>query len=164
MKRTLCILICVIMLFLLAGCQAPDNNLVRFYYCRNPQSNFYFEEDSVIHAELRDLAGHRKDLQYMLGLYLAGPMDEDLITSFSKQTRLLSVQQEGDNILIELSDHTKALSDSDFSLFCACLTLTCMDFIQCQSVTVSSGDRTVAMNQSNIILQDTLPLQENTGG
>lgn len=164
MRRFPCILISVILLGLLAGCQTTDNNLTKFYYCRDPQSSPYFEEDCIIHSEMRDLTGHRKDLQYMLGLYLAGPMDEGFIIPFSKQTRLLSVQQEGTEILIELSDHTKSLSDSDFSLSCACLTLTCMDFTQCQSVTISSGERTVIMNRDNIILQDTLPQQEKTGG
>ena len=164
MKKLLYFFLSVIMLCALSGCQSPDSNTVTFYYCRNSQTNAYFEENSIICAESRDLTGHRTDLHYMLGLYLTGPMEEDLVIPFSRQTKLLSVQQQDDEILIELSDHTKTLSDSDFSLSCACLTLTCLDFTQCQSVTIVSGDRKVTMNRDNIILQDILPVQENTGG
>ena len=164
MKYTLRILMAAALLLMLAGCQTTDNNSVPFYYCRSPETKAYFEDEGIIHSEFRELTGHRSDLHYMVGLYLAGPMDEDLLDPFTRQTRLLDLQQKDSRILIELSDHTKSMSDSDFSLSCACLTLTCLEFTGCQSVTIASGDCTVTMDRDHIILQDTLPNQENTGG
>ena len=164
MKKYLILLLSALLLLGMTACRSGDSNTVQFYYCRDPRSNPYFEEGGVIHSESRDLTGHRGDLQYMLGLYLTGPMEDGLLFPFSRQTRLLSVQIQDSELHIELSDHTKSLSDSEFSLSCACLTLTCLDFTQCQSVTIVSGGRTVTMNRDNIILQDILPAQENTGG
>ena len=164
MKRVFRYLLCLAMLFLLTGCKSGDSNVITFYYCRDPELYQYFEEDSVIYAESRDLIGHRNDLQYMLGLYLAGPMEEGLVTPFTKSTRLLSVQKTEDTIVIELSDHSKSLSDAEYTLSCACLTLTCTQITSCEEVTVSSGSRTMTLNADNILLYDTLPLQETTGG
>ncbi len=157
------LLILLLCLFL-PGCQRADENSVSFYYSRDPQQYQYFEENAVIDREYRDLTGHRKDLRYMTGLYLAGPMEEGLIPPFSKSTRLLSVQQDGGAITIELSDHTSIMTDSEFSLACACLTLTCLDFTECEEVTVVSGERSVTMTADSILLSDTLLQQETTGG
>ena len=164
MKRLICWLLTVIIAFSLSGCDSGEQNAVSFYYCRNTVQYQYFEEDAVICAEQRDLQGHRDDLRYMVGLYLAGPMPEGLITPFSKSTKLLSVQKEEDQILIELSDHSKILKDSEFTLACAALTMTCMDFTPCSNVSISSGGRSVTMNADSIILSDILPQQETIGG
>ncbi|MGM9590213.1 MAG: GerMN domain-containing protein [Faecousia sp.] len=118
----------------------------------------------MIHSEERDLTGHRDDLRYMVGLYLAGPLEEGLSIPFTKTTRLLSAEKTDGIITIELSDHTYTMTDSEFSLACACLTLTCMSFTECESVTVISGPRSVTMDKNNILLYDSLPQQETTGG
>lgn len=164
MKRLLCLLLAFMMVFPLTGCDSGEQNTVSFYYCRDPEQYQYFETDGVIHAEQRDLLGHRDDLRYMVGLYLAGPMNEGLVTPFSKSTKLLSVQKEGSQILIELSDHSKILTDSEFTLACAALTMTCMAFTKCSDVSITSGGRSITMNTDSIILSDILPQQETTGG
>lgn len=148
----------------LLGCQSQNGNSIVFYYSRDPSFYQYFEEDGVIHSEERDLTGHRDDLRYMVGLYLAGPLEEGLSIPFTKTTRLLSAEKTDGIITIELSDHTYTMTDSEFSLACACLTLTCMSFTECESVTVISGPRSVTMDKNNILLYDSLPQQETTGG
>ena len=163
MKRLICLMLCFLMT-LLSGCHSESTGETAFYYCRDPQQHQYFEDGSVIHAEYRDLLGHRDDLQYMVGLYLAGPMEEGLLSPFPKTTRLLSIQKEQDEIIVELSEHGQTIPDSAFSLACACLTLTCVNFTDCQTVTVNSGDRSMTMHADQIILLDTLPQQETSGG
>ena len=164
MKRLFFILLCSLMVLSLMGCGSADTGTVSFYYCRDPEQYQYFESDSVIQAERRDLIGHQGDLKYMVGLYLAGPMEEGMAIPFSKSTKLLSVQQNGQSILIELSDHTNILTDSEFSLACAALAMTCMDFTDCEDVTISSGSRSITLQADDIILSDNLPQQETTGG
>ena len=164
MKRHICLLLLFTIIFSLFACDSGEQNSVSFYYCRDAAQYQYFEDNAVVCAEQRDLQGHRDDLRYMVGLYLAGPMTEGLITPFSKSTKLLSVQKEEDQILIELSDHSKILTDSEFTLACAALTMTCMDFTECRKVSISSGGRSVTMNADSIILSDILPQQEITGG
>ncbi len=163
MKRITCVLLALCMTVLL-GCGRAETNSVSFYYCRNAEEYQYFEEDGVIRAESRDITGHRSDLRYIVGLYLAGPLEEGLESPFSKSTRLVSVQKSGETIQIELSDQNQDLSDASFSLACACLTLTCMDAFSCTEVTVTSGERSVTMNENSIMLFDTLLPQEATGG
>ena len=164
MKRLFIIFLSVLMALSLLGCHSDDSNAIHFYYCRDPEQYQYFEEDGVIRSESRDLPGRRNDLRYMVGLYLAGPMDEGLISPFSRGTILLGVEKTEDVISIALSDHSKSLTDSEFALACASLTLTCMDFTPCREVTIISGERTVTMNSDNIILFDALPQQDSTGG
>lgn len=163
MKRILFPIILILLIFL-SACQTADPDEVTFYYCRDPQQYQYFQDDSVICAESRDIMEHRTDLQYMAGLYLAGPMEEGLIPPFNKSTRLLSIRQEDSSLLVELSEHAEILTDSEFSLSCACFAMTCMDFVQCDDVTITSGERSITMNRENIVLLDSLPQQETNGG
>ncbi len=114
MKRLFSALL--ILMLLLSGCQSGGQDHAAFYYSRDPAQYQYFEQDGVIHSEARDLSGHRNDLRYMVGLYLAGPMEEGLIAPFTRTTRLLSVAQSGSTISIELSDHTVSMTDAEFSL------------------------------------------------
>lgn len=163
MKRILCVLL-ILSMAAFSGCGRRDANTVSFYYCRNPENYQYFEENGVIQAESREITGHRSDLRYVVGLYLAGPLEEELESPFSKTTRLVSAQKSGETIQIQLSDQDQSLSDASFSLACACLTLTCMNIFSCTEVTVTSGERTVTMNEGSIMLFDTLLPQEATGG
>lgn len=164
MKKIFSVLLCCFMILALVGCHSSDTGAVSFYYCREPDQYQYFESGSVIQVEYRDLIGHQGDLKYMVGLYLAGSMEEGMAIPFSKSTKLLSVQQTGHSILIELSDHTTVLTDSEFSLACAALAMTCMDFMDCEDVTISSGNRSITLQADNMILSDNLPQQETNGG
>lgn len=164
MKHISCVLLSIALLLSLAGCRSREENMVSFYYCRSLEDYQYFEEDGVIRAESRELTSHRNDLRYMLGLYLAGPLEAGLESPFSPKAKLLDVQKADNTIQIELSDQKNSLTDSEFSLACACLTLTCMSFSPCNEVTVISGERTITMNADSIMLFDTLPMQETSGG
>ena len=156
-------LMLVLSMFFLWGCQSAEPNGASFYYSRQPDQFQYFREDGVISYETRDLAGHRNDLRYMVGLYLAGPLDESLALPFPNTIRLLNVVQTGDLIIIELSDHASTLIDSEFTLGCTCLALTCMDFTPCNVVTVTSGSRTITLNKDSILLFDSQQ-QDSNGG
>lgn len=162
MKRLLSVFLLCAMVFSLAGCHSGESNTVNFYYYRDMEHYQYFQSDGVIHAQSRDLANHRNDLRYALGLYLAGPMEEGLVKPFTRATRLLCAESADDRIYIELSDHGKSLTDAEFTLACACLTMTCMDLLPCTEVTIVSGERCITMNGDNILLFD-IP-QETIGG
>ena len=163
MKQKILAVILILMLFLTA-CQSVNPDSVTFYYFREPQQYQYFEDNSVICTEKRDLLSHRSDLQYMAGLYLAGPLEEGMASPFTKSTRLLSIQQLDSEILVELSEHAGTLADSEFTLSSACLAMTCMDFLPCDAVTITAGDRSVTMTRENIVLFDSLHQQETNGG
>ena len=163
MKKITALLLILSTLFLL-GCQSAEPNGVTFYYSRQPDQFQYFQEDGVISSEIRDLAGHRNDLRYMVGLYLAGPMEEGLSLPFPKTVRMINVTESNNKITVELSGHTNILNDSEFTLGCTCLALTCMDFTSCSEVTVTSGARTLTLDKDSILLFDSLQQQEHNGG
>lgn len=164
MKRFISLFISLLITVTLAGCHSSASDTVSFYYCQDPQQHQYFDSDSIIQAEHRDLMGHQGDIKYMVGLYLAGPIDEGMAVPFTKSTKLLSAQLSDRKVLIELSDHTRSLTDSEFSLSCAALAMTCMDFIDCTNVTIISANRSITMNADSILLSDALPTQETNGG
>ena len=155
MKRSLCVLLCVLFLIGLCGCSTPlsgSGEPVSFYYRR---ADFqYHGTDNVIVPEQREISGHGGDLHYMISLYLVGPLDDSRVSPFPKGTRLLETQQNGMELLLTLSDSAASLSDSAFSLACTCLALTCMSFTNVETVTVSSGERVMTITTDNLLLSD----------
>ena len=124
---------------------------VTFYYIRAR-----YQEDmvSVIESEEREASGHREDLSYLLKLYLMGPADDELKSPLPRGAKILSVERSGSGILIQLTDITNAMSDAEFSLACACLSLTCLGLTDAHTVTVSSGEWNITMGRDTLTLSD----------
>ena len=154
MKRLIGFLFLPLLILLLAGCGSSSLEGISFFYCRHPNAYQYFESDGVIAAESRDLSGHNGDLQYMIALYLAGPLEESLISPFPRNTRLIEAKKQNSTIHIELSDLGNSMTDSEFSLAAACLSKTCMLFADGTDVTIKSGVRTITLNAENMVLLD----------
>lgn len=152
MKRILCLTLVLSILF--SGCGFFGERIrepATFHYlCRNYQE----ELCCVIVSEEREAAGHTGDLAYLMALYQMGPSNEDLTSPLPSGTRISSDVQNG-QIFLELSDAALTLSDPEFSLACACLTLTCLDIMEAESVTVSCGSRNKTMTRDSLILHDT---------
>ena len=163
MKRFLCWLMVIVLTAALIGCSAPSFDPTIFYYCRRPETYQYFEADGIIASEDRDLTGHSSDLRYLVALYLAGPLDEDLISPFPRKTRLLEDEVINNRIRIELTDVGNTLTDAEFSLAAACLARTCIEHTQCLDVTIKSGARSITINAENVIIFDSA-IPETTEG
>ena len=156
MKRSLCCMLILLLLIPLAGCSSPNFDPVLFYYCRRPEAYEYFDAEGIIRPEGRDLSGHSEDLTYLVALYLAGPLDEDLISPFPRKTRLLEEETKNNRILLELTDLGNTMTDSEFSLASACLAKTCMEYVHAKDITIKSGARSITINADNVILYDTV--------
>ena len=154
MKHLRIALIFLLLTAILAGCSLPKHpgNKVAFYYSRTEFA--YGAEDAVIVSEMRDIAGHEGDLNYILSLYLMGPLDEELTAIFPITVRLVGMEQEDDSLTIHLTPIAKTLSDVEFSLACSCLTMTCMEVTPCTTVTVVCGERSVTLRASDLLLTD----------
>ena len=46
------------------------------------------------------------------------------------------------------------MTDAQFTLACSCLTLTCLELVDAESVTVVSGDRSITMNADSLTQKD----------
>lgn len=164
MKRALCLALCGCLLTALYGCSfssSASGDPVSFFYQRAEFQ--YHGSDNVIVPEQREISAQNGDLNYLVTLYLVGPLDDTLILPFPKGTRLLSLEESGGNLVITLSDNSKTLSDSAFSLACTCLALTCISITDAEEVTVVSGERTMAISQNNLVLSDDITgLSETT--
>lgn len=163
MKKLRIILPILMLVALLAGCSLPNQSgsKVSFYYGRNEFS--FGTANSVIVSEKRDIAGHEGELQYILSLYLMGPLDEELTATFPTNTRIVRYTQGDRHLTIELTSLDDALTDSEFSLASSCLSMTCMELIHCSHVTLISGDRTITLQMSDLLLVDApIPTEAQT--
>lgn len=153
MKRLLCLILPLCLA--LAGCELAGERIkepVTFYYLRAEYS--YGTGESVIVSEDREASGHRSDLSYLLALYLVGPSAETLVSPLPQGTRILSVARTETEIQLELSDLTDVLTDAEFSLACACLTLTCLELTGATQVSITSGARAITMSKDSLALID----------
>ena len=151
MKQMLCLGLAL--LFLLAGCSASQlRDPVTFYYPRTQYR--YGSADGVIAWEQRESAGHSADLSYLLNLYLMGPADEELSSPLPQETKLLSLRTSQEGIKLILSDTSQLMTESEFSLACACLVLTIQEITGPGTITIESGSRSVTMNAEDLTLYD----------
>lgn len=155
MKRMTALILAVS--FLLSGCASFGERIkdpVTFHYLC---SNYTEDLCCVIVSEQRESSGHIGDLPYLLALYSMGPVSEEMKSPLVTGTRITAAQEDG-HILLELNDACAILSDMDFSLACACLTLTCLDITGAESVTIRCGERAKTLDRSMLTLADT-PVQ-----
>lgn len=156
MKKLTAILLCAM---LLSGCMSHAfEDSASFYYRRKEFQ--HHAASPVIAAEQREVTGHRQDLEYLLKLYLMGPLDEHLSSPLPAGVRLLSVTAEGSNLIVELTDTGRSLNDAAFSLACACITMTCRELTNATTVTVVSGSRSLTSSGEDILLTDDYSVQE----
>ena len=152
MKRSICMIL--ILSMLLSGCGFFGERIktpVTFYYlCDN------YEEElcCVIVSEEREASGHVGDLPYLLALYLMGPTSEETLSS-PYPDLMLTAQQSGSHIDLELKNLPETVSEIDFSLICACLALTSLDITGAEDVTISCGDRIRTLDRDALTLYDT---------
>ena len=161
MKKWICLtLVFVMLLALLCGC--GNENTVRFYYSSADYLNS--RSGSVLASEDRDVTGYRDDPKFLVSLYLAGPLDRDLQLPFPAGTALQSMIVSGSQITIQLHPLPQTMSDSDFSLACACLTMTCLEFTGAETVTILCGNRTVTLNRAMLTFTDNPQPTNSTDG
>ena len=153
MKKRIFCLILTASLFL-SGCgffgERIKHPVIFYYLCGSYQEDLC----CVVVSEEREASGHMGDLPYLLALYLMGPTNDEYTMPLPPGTRII-VQNKDGHILLELSALPDTFSDVDFSLACACLTLTCLEISDAEDVTIRSGDRETVMSRDTLTLLDT---------
>ena len=142
-------------LLLLCGCGRKGKPLfdpVYFYYPRTEYD--YGSADSAITWEAMDGTGHMDDFEYLLSEYFAGPIDEGLVNPFPMGTTLLSARLEEDDFLLEVSAEALTLPEYQFTLGCSCLSMTCFELAQAETVTVSCGEKSLTIRRNGMLLAD----------
>lgn len=152
MKR--CILFLLIFCFLFSGCGVYGDRIkepVTFYYVR---SDYQQDLSVVFESEEREASGHRNDLSYLMALYLMGPANESLRSPVPAGTRIYVETNNQYHVKLTLSESTFGMTDTEFSLICACLSMTCLDITQTETVTITCGSRSASITRDNLALTD----------
>ena len=153
MKRVLVLLLMAAML--LSGCSlfsSGKQEPVIFYY---QTANFRLgQSDGAITAEERDGTGHITDMDYLLRLYLTGPLSEALASPFPADVQLSNVRTGQNKVTIHLTGDPTSLTSAQKTLACACLTLTCLELAEEKSVMIFWGEEVITMDHSILTLLD----------
>lgn len=162
MKRV--IFLVIVSCLLLSGCSVLGERIkepVVFYYI---SADYQEDMEQVIVSEVREAAGHRDDLSYLLALYSMGPITEDLKTPLPRNTKITLLAYTDDHIELDLSDGNPAMTDADFTLASACIAMTCTELTEVRQITVQCGDRMITIQQDSLLLDSSLVLntQEDT--
>lgn len=162
MKRRIAALLCIAILLTMAGCgEKPEKEIqapYTYYYIASEIG--YSGDEGVIRGELRETAGHQDSLEWILEDYLKGPVSENLISPFPKNTRMVSLQVQENEALLQMNEAFGSLSGVELSLAAGCIARTCfqMDEIQKVSISASSGlldgKQSISLNREDILLKD----------
>ena len=148
MKRLFCILL-ILSLFL-CGCSKDDE--VVFYYL--PSDYLSEAHSSLLVPESRTVTGYTENLPFLISLYLSGPTDPELASPFPVGTKLYYTTTELPNITVYLQELPENMTDAEYSLACACLSMTVMKLAGAETVTVVCGNQSVTIDPSMLILYD----------
>ena len=142
MKRFLCIVLILSVLF--SGCALSSNRLkepVTFYYPRahDHQENYDdFFAGGTIGSEVWEASGHRSDLNYLLSMYLQGPLDSGLQRPFPSECRVVGITLEDRTLTVKLNAMAAKLDEIALSVACACLATTCLELTDAETVTIQA--------------------------
>ena len=155
MKRVIALMM---LCLLLSGCSFSSSKQepVLFYYQR--AEYLMGQADGAIVPEERDGAGHIRDMDYLLRLYLAGPHSEDLSSPFPSGVHLTSVRTSQNMVTVTLPGTPEGLSEAQKTLAYACMTLTCLEITPKDTVCIFWGEEIITMDRSCLTLFDSSPL------
>ncbi len=128
MKKIFCIIVISACLFLIIGCHSvskQDSNSVLFYYMHNDFK--YGMESGVITPAAVTVNADDSDYESLLNLYFNGPTNYESISPFPSGISLVNLQMDNNKVQLVLSPHMATLSDSEFTVACACLTRTVVE-------------------------------------
>lgn len=162
MKRTICLALTVVFLLSLTACDSsastsPDET-VFFYYCTDPLR--YDGNSSVISAEARNCTGYVNSLEFLLNLYLAGPVERGFKSPFPEGLYAESITLSSNRVSITLSSITSELKGLDLTLACVCLSKTVQELADVDTVYINyensnTGKRhTITIGPNSYLLTD----------
>lgn len=172
MKRLICLCLVLFLLSTLSGCNNQEekqpNPTVNFYYCN--VSAIQETNTSFVAAEKRTLEGHVNSLEFLIDLYLDGPISTALSTPFPEGLKSESITISNNRVQITLNSRLSELKGIDFTVACVCLAKTAQELAQAEYVYISyenstSGRRhTVSIGPDAFLDDSTVITNEVDGG
>ena len=155
-KRNSLFLGCLILLnlLILSGCFNADKYSAKFYYPRNPDFYEFGTAEGVITSEKRNFPSPASDPEYLLRLYLDGPISENLVSPFPEGTKLLDFRLSEQNLSIVLSSEFSVLEDMDLTIASACLTKTCFQITGAEQLVLICENNTLCYTRESFLFLD----------
>lgn len=151
MKRFYCLIGMLAVMLSITGCSVFHKaEQTDFYYLRTEYQ--YHSPMGTVRKESREISSD--DLEYLLKVYLLGPIEQDLCSPFPAGSVLAQVTREGKSITVDL-DLGSSISDSMFTAGSGCIALTCFGCTDAETVTVTAGRHSVTIAAGTILLEDT---------
>lgn len=143
MKKNISFILCFAIVLLFCACGSSSQysdpkEPVNFYYCI--QSNDNNKTSKLINAEVREALGHKDDPEYLISLYLSGPISYPFSSPFPTGVSLQDITIKDKNADITLSSHIAKLSDFNATLAYACLVMTVGEILDVETVTIRAKD------------------------
>jgi hypothetical protein len=160
MKKWIAVLLILCLTLPLFACDyiySGYYNAVEFFYLQKDLA--YGKKEGVISSEIRE-AGHGKNLDRILKLYLLGPLDDDLTIPFPKGTSVVSLEIHEEGIYIALNEVFATLSGIELTTACICIAKTCFAVSEAQSIHISvpgkllDGAKSIVLTPSDMHLFD----------
>ena len=161
----------LIISLILSGCAIGQDRWkepVTFYYLRahaNADDYNVFFKDGAMGSETREGAGHRNDLNYLISMYLQGPMDTKLESPFPTGCKVTDIHLDNRELTISLNAVVSQLNDMELTIASACLAKTCIDLIDVEIVHVEARSLdqkalfTRSFSADSLLLEDLNPQQ-----
>lgn len=159
MKKQISFLLVLSILFSLFGCNTDSvKDPGNFYYLRSESQ--FSDADGIIAPEIREMKDLRGNLDSILELYMRGPESSNLESPFPRDTKILEWKIIGSSLHLNFSDLFAQLSGVELTLACACITKTCIELLDVETVRIRAngsllnGSTYIIMNASNLNLAD----------
>ena len=141
MKRCILGILMIALILSLSGCSEPAETDCPFYYLRTEETICYGKPDALVAPVNREISVADHTLEYLLQLYLEGPVEEGYLNPIPRGTYLLKAFWEDDILVLILSREFSALEDMSLTLAGACLSATCHDLTGSRKIQVRSGEQ-----------------------
>jgi len=155
MKRGLCFLLTLSLLFLLCACEKKNTQLkapVNFYY--KAKEIQYDTAEDVIASEQRESYGYTEDYTYLVEQYLCGPRTEKCISPFPAGINLEQLDLVKNKVIIVVSSHLATITGYELTIACTCLAKTVSEMTGMKSVQIISKDSLLDGQESITISND----------
>lgn len=175
MKRFFILLFSLSLLLSLCGCVLQETTAedpILFYYERNvgePDKYLYGTADGVIAPEEREVSSRTDDLNFLLTMYLEGPVSDNLVSPFPRNATLEDILWDDRSLIVTVTGSFSDMTDLDMTLAGAALSSTCFGLTDAQTVTFTalSGSEeksfSITLSRDSIIfVDDSIPAEEPT--
>ena len=162
MKRLFSMILTSVLIFSLFGCKSQEDT-VQFYYLRKDYVSG--GENSMISPEDREITSNR-GLNYLLRVYLEGPVSGELVSPFPRGLYLLNAQLDNGTLTLVLSRELCALQGIELTLALGCLAQTSFSLTDAAHVQINStaddDSLSVIVHRDSFILLDEITLPDTT--